>query len=388
MINSGYSESPVITAVKRLSTSALFLTATIAYTVSIVFSLISSLVGQSSIVSSLLRYADLYDLGGYGAYSYLSTIRVSSVIGTLIGMIPMILLCLGMWLTFAEGSSSGMKKMSCTGLTIIRVISIIFTVLLGLVGVISVIVCIIAMVTVGEDAIGIMLLCILVIGIVLGLYILYYLKLIQTIGTMRTVVQTETPSDRVSMYVIVMNIIIGVVNVFAALGSVILSRDFFAFLAGVATAVAYITWGVFLNSYRTEMRNPQLIPPSTPLTPPQPPKWQVDPPTGGDWSGQGILMGVCGVYGGMELKLDKGIPVIIGRNPKESNLIIATDEISRKHCSIVYNPDGKGFVLTDFNSLNGTYKGNGMKCTGTVTLQDGDTFYVGNKDNTFQVRLK
>ena len=383
MIYSEYSESPVIKAVKRLSTSPIFLTATIAYTVSIVFSLISNLVGQSSIVSSLLRYADMYDLGGYGAYSYLSTIRVSSVIGTLIGMIPMILLCLGMWLTFAEGSSSGMKKMSCTGLTIIRVISIIFTVLLGLVGVISVIACIIVMATVGEDAIGIMLLCILVIGIVLGLYILYYLKLIQTIGTMRTVVQTETPSDRVSMYVIVMNIIIGVVNVFAALGSVILSRDFFAFLAGVATAVAYITWGVFLNSYRTEMRNPQLIPPAPPkLIQPEP------GPTPPDWSSQGILMGVSGVYGGMELKLDKGIPVIIGRNPKESNLIIATDEISRKHCSIVYNPDGKGFVLTDFNSLNGTYKGNGMKCTGTVTLQDGDTFYVGNKDNTFQVRLK
>ena len=380
MINSGYSESPVITAVKRLSTSALFLTATIAYTVSIVFSLISSLVGQSSIVTSLLRYADMYDLGGYGTYSYLSTVRASSVVGALIGMIPMILLCLGMWLTFAEGNSSGMKKMSCTGLTIIRVLSIISTVLIGLVGVISVIVCIIVMVGVGEDAIGIMLLCILVIGIVLGLFLLYYLKLIQTIGTMRTVVQTEKPSDRVSMYVIVMNIIIGVANAFSALGSLILSQNFFGFLYGVAMAVAYITWGVFLSSYRTEMRNPQLIPPTPPIQP-TPPEIL---PTGN----QAILMGVCGIYGGMELKLDKGIPVIIGRNPKESNLIIALEEVGRKHCSIVYNPDGRGFVLTDFNSLNGTYKGNGTKCTGTVTLQDGDTFYVVNKDNTFQVRLK
>jgi hypothetical protein len=69
----------------------------------------------------------------------------------------------------------------------------------------------------------------------------------------------------------------------------------------------------------------------------------------------------------------------IGRLP-ECNIVLADPNVSRKHAEI--RPRGQGFVLTDFNSTNGT-RVNGIR-VGEHVLQDGDEIAFGNTRMRFE----
>lgn len=98
-----------------------------------------------------------------------------------------------------------------------------------------------------------------------------------------------------------------------------------------------------------------------------------------------IIECISGRMSGKVCKIDKGI--IIGRNSKSCSIIYPDDEggISRNHCKIEKN--GSKVVISDMGSSYGTFV-NGEKLTPFTEreLYSGDSFYLGNPENTYLVR--
>lgn len=81
-------------------------------------------------------------------------------------------------------------------------------------------------------------------------------------------------------------------------------------------------------------------------------------------------------------------PLIIGRDPKEANLIIPSNpSISRRHCIIGIDDDKQNILLEDCGSKNGTFLENGtrLEMDRTYQLKDGDRFYLVTPDNLFEI---
>lgn len=69
---------------------------------------------------------------------------------------------------------------------------------------------------------------------------------------------------------------------------------------------------------------------------------------------RGFLYGLNGEYTGLKIELKSNEAVIIGRDPKVSQLIIKSEKISRKHCLVSFNSKLRKFIVIDY-SFNGTY---------------------------------
>ncbi|MBQ9211535.1 MAG: FHA domain-containing protein [Clostridia bacterium] len=83
-----------------------------------------------------------------------------------------------------------------------------------------------------------------------------------------------------------------------------------------------------------------------------------------------------GTYAGNVFSLE--VPLVIGRQPNDCNLILQSDAVSRKHCAIYMS--GSQILLRDFGSSNGT-KLNGSKISinQDISLQTGDLIVVGSE---------
>jgi len=104
-----------------------------------------------------------------------------------------------------------------------------------------------------------------------------------------------------------------------------------------------------------------------------------------------LLRGVSGYYQDTELEMSAE-PWIFGRDPRAANLVFppGTQDVSRRHCTIHFDQGRRKFVLEDNWSTNGTFMASGeaVKPGTTRELKSGDRFYVGARDNTFEVRLE
>lgn len=82
-------------------------------------------------------------------------------------------------------------------------------------------------------------------------------------------------------------------------------------------------------------------------------------------------------------------PLIIGRDPKEANLIISDyPGISRRHCQVQIDRDLRNILLEDCGSTNGTFLENGIRLAmgRAYSLKQGDRFYLITPDILFEVR--
>lgn len=92
----------------------------------------------------------------------------------------------------------------------------------------------------------------------------------------------------------------------------------------------------------------------------------------------GPLTGTC-----VDLSAD---PIVIGRDPKVSNLIIPLSKISRKHCTLKFV---NGNVLMEDNgSVNGTFLSDGQRLTSGIPyqLKAGDLFFLADREVLFEIR--
>lgn len=259
---------PVLGAVKTMGSSAMVLVAIIAFSLAGLLSLISVIQGASSYLVALNLLSEL----DIGINLSVEGWRWATTAIMVIGMIPTVLMILGMWMTYASAANRREPGMKTAGLTLIKVVVIINAVCMGIVLGLLLLACIIAMsagsnmrysgyygysgystMRTGETFLMIMT---AVLVAVMVLAIVYYVKIVSTINTMKRTITTGVPSDRVSAFAAVMAIIGGV---FSAISVVSVIKNGVYTVGGVVgslcSVVAAITFGAFLFTYRRTMRS-------------------------------------------------------------------------------------------------------------------------------------
>lgn len=101
------------------------------------------------------------------------------------------------------------------------------------------------------------------------------------------------------------------------------------------------------------------------------------------------LYGVGGSLSGAIFQLD-GNATLIGRDNQRCSIIYPPEEpgISAVHCQVIAR---EGYIeITDLGSSYGTFLDTGIRFDRNVPyqLRNGDSFYLGPKQNKFIVKIK
>ncbi len=104
-----------------------------------------------------------------------------------------------------------------------------------------------------------------------------------------------------------------------------------------------------------------------------------------------VLKGVGGPLADVKLELGSE-PLAIGRDPRVSHLIFPpdTEDVSKRHVLVQYQPATRTFTIEDAFSTNGTYLRSGKKLTPgqAYPLQPGEKFYLSGSGISFRVDLE
>lgn len=243
-----------LTVLKKICSSPVALVAVIAYTAAALFSFINSINGSSGILGYIYQFASMMDMEEIIGDLYYA-VRSTSIISAVIGMIPTILIAIGLWMTYASAANHQYVGMKTSGLTLIKVILIISLVFICITLAAVEIIALIAVINLADSYYGSSMVASLVgvmvgVAIAMALLILFYAKSIKSINTISMTAHTGNPSDKVSAYVAVMAFIMGGFTLL----SVFSNFYIFALLSNLCSATSSITFGVFLFSYRGQMR--------------------------------------------------------------------------------------------------------------------------------------
>lgn len=103
----------------------------------------------------------------------------------------------------------------------------------------------------------------------------------------------------------------------------------------------------------------------------------------------GKIICTAGKYKGAQFPIVDGETIIIGRDPKQCNIIVDKDcvYVGRKHCSITYYADNNKYQVCVF-SQNGVVLSDGKRIAKgeRITLPVGSTIALGNKENVMELR--
>ena len=99
------------------------------------------------------------------------------------------------------------------------------------------------------------------------------------------------------------------------------------------------------------------------------------------------VVGVSGEKAGMRFPIT-GNGIMIGRDPAVCQIVMGNSTgVSRLHCLVSYNVESGMFIVSDRNSTYGTFTQSGVRVspTNSVALRRGERFYLGSKQNMFEV---
>lgn len=282
------SSNPAVNLIKTLGSSPKFLAAAVLYTVTLVFSILTAVGGSGDVLSELYYIAANYGLDPEACNALLKTLDGAAVISTVIGMIPAILIALGMWMFFGtcRGTQSG--NISTGGLTLCRVITAIFAVLYGLLALLVVAAMVLVFVSLGAlvyelssyyevpsamfgSLYGIFGVVMVVVILVLALTLALYICAFKTAGRVKASALNGAPDNRVPRYLTVMLMVGGVLGCLG--GIVALFGTPTAGIGSIASGVCNILMSLVLSEYRLKM-SMLLYPPVQPVygnVPPQQP---------------------------------------------------------------------------------------------------------------------
>ena len=259
-------ENPAVAAVKKTGGSALFLIATITYTLIVLLGLISAFMP-----STLSTYADaLYQITyDVSVYETMHALDNGTLIGALLGSIPGILIAIAFWMIYGACKSKN-PRVSTGGLTTIKVFQIINLVLMCIALALVCILLVVAAYAIyeassyysswsyygypgSETMIGaasttlIIVFSILILSLVL--LIVYYAKLTGTINVIKKAANGIVAGKKISMFVIVINFILIGFNVIGLIGNLI-AFNFLTFLTNLLT----ITFDILITIALIQMR--------------------------------------------------------------------------------------------------------------------------------------
>lgn len=104
-----------------------------------------------------------------------------------------------------------------------------------------------------------------------------------------------------------------------------------------------------------------------------------------------LISGLSGPLTGKNVELTTA-PLIIGRDPEQSNLIIPPPNqiISKQHCSIKFDNESGKILIEDLGSKNGTFLSGGQRLAAgrSYVLENGDRFYLVDPDILFELQNK
>lgn len=265
----------VRTVARKAGSSPLFLIATICFTLVQVLGLLS-LFSSGSILND---YANIFEEFQLNTQEILSVFENTVLVSGIVGMIPSILITVGLWITY--GSCACRKNsVNTSGLTMIFVVNLVQLVLssLLLLGALA----LVGVLYAGADSLfgpdadimeAVLLVAGLLLLVVFAFLLLYSIKVCTTISNIRSTLQTGVPNKLASRFVAIMCYISGGLMILSGIGDLLsagmATLDGFyddslpyilpssLFLSGISsllTASAQILFGVLIFSYRDKMK--------------------------------------------------------------------------------------------------------------------------------------
>ena len=276
-----------IRILKALGTSPLFLVGVIAFTLNLFMTFINSFSGASNIVATIYRIASALDLEYMLAdvledlYRFAAT---GNVLGTLVGMMPGIIIAIGLWMTYGACASKAPKKLGTAGLTMIKVLTIINLVFVCLALVIGELLLFVGLIaaldsfagTEGAMVIGVIMIFVL---LCMVLSIVYYAKVIKSLNAAKNTAITGRPFANASIFVGVLCFISAVCSIIGIIPTTVTAAAGFApigvFFANLITTICSATmsicFGALIFKYRSQMKSIQMQ-----MYAPQPPVYGVN----------------------------------------------------------------------------------------------------------------
>lgn len=254
---------PVVEAVRSVAASPLFLVAVIFFTVALVFSVLAS--GESASATYDMLNEMFMDMDvDYVIPSYAGSVLSSgAIIGGIIGAIPTILVAVGLWMVYAAAKKDepGISTGGLTLLWVMQIISLVgVCVLAGLLALVLLLALLVGGVAAADIPDAESTAALIVIGIggliiagLMALVIVYRVKVMKMVNTVRQTLMTGVPSDKISMFVVVFCFISGGFSVISGLSS-LLFATYMTALSTLASAVATILFAVAALKYREAMR--------------------------------------------------------------------------------------------------------------------------------------
>lgn len=262
------SSHPVLNAVKSMASSPLFLVAIIAYSVQILGTIMGST--KIGVQVEMLLYDILGRFGGalpYEIYEFVDGISrigdIPYILGTLIGLIPAILICVGLWITYSSARNRMSNGMKTSGLTMIKVITIIQLVYSCILLALVELLLFLAVIIVAAEAyapgvaIAILVFAVIVFAAAFVLEIIYLAKVIKSLNAAKRTITTGVPSGSASTFVAVWAFISAASLLFSLLAN---------FLTSAAQMTSLICFGILIFKYNEKMRA-LMYAPQTPETP-------------------------------------------------------------------------------------------------------------------------
>lgn len=262
---------------KKVGSSTAFLVATICLTFVQIFGLLS----LSSAGNSFEAYGDIFAEFGMVGLELPASLDNLSLATDIIGMIPGILITLGLWITFFS-CARRKAKVNTSGLTMIFVVNLVQMVFtcLALLAVLLLIIFAMPELSYYDYSISeavvlkpILNALLITVLIVFVFVLVYYIKLCTTVSNIRSTLKTSVPNKKASRFVAILCYISGGIlilsSIFSLLSASIVTLDgyydeslsyalpseiFCSAFTSLLTATAQIIFGALLFTYRRKMK--------------------------------------------------------------------------------------------------------------------------------------
>lgn len=239
-----YSTDPVINAIKSLGASGGFLAGTIAYTLALIVTILSSVDVSFQVYEQKVNRVT----------------SITAIVSLWSGLLPALFIAVGLWMTYASARDRTSNGMQTRGLTIIRGVMIFWRSIMGIALIGLVLGILMGNSTAWRDVPWSKKLTVLFLVIaVLMTALVYYITAAHTIGVIREAVKKGIAlTEGVSTFVAVVNIIVGVMIPLACI--VITAKGMYVFSSApvdlflsLCTAVSHILFGVYMLLYKRKL---------------------------------------------------------------------------------------------------------------------------------------